>query len=59
MQNSSLSQRELMDVSYSLLFVFVFFCTSFGFVLPLDITPMFWSLACLDMMRMLWGCQPS
>ena len=41
------------------LFVFVFIYTSFGFVLPLDITPLFWFLACLDMTKVLWGWQPS
>ena len=39
--------------------VFVFLCTSFVFVLPLAIAPLLWVLAWLDMMRVLWGCQPS
>ena len=61
---SSLSQCEFLVpfylgclVGFSL--VFVFLCTSFVFVLPLGITPLLWVLAWLDMMRVLWGCEPS
>ena len=51
--------RLLFRRMFSLVFVFVFPCTSFVFVLPLAITPLLRVLAWLDMMRVLRGCQPS